>query len=71
MQFYDITHAPVKTRYALIKLRKPIVNIGRDDAYFRNMPAKTQQMFFLIANEFTMANTINISTDIQSTGSKH
>jgi hypothetical protein len=35
------------------------------------MPAKTQQMFFLIANEFTMANTIKISTDIQSTGSKH
>ena len=35
------------------------------------MPAKTQQMFFLIANEFTMANTIEISTDIQSTGSKH
>jgi hypothetical protein len=28
-------------------------------------------MSVLIANEFTMANTIEISTDIQSTGSKH
>jgi hypothetical protein len=69
--FYDNVHAPVKTRYALTELRKPIVNIGRDDAYFHNMPAKTQQMSFLIASEFTMANTISISTDIQGTGSKH
>jgi hypothetical protein len=59
--FYDDIHAPVKIRYALIKLRKPIVNIGRDGAYFHNMPAKTQQMSFLIANEFTMANTVSAS----------
>jgi hypothetical protein len=68
--FYDSIHAPV-IRYALIELRKPIVNIGRDGAYFHNMPGKTQQMSFLIASEFTMANTTNISTDIQSTGSEH
>jgi hypothetical protein len=45
----------------LIKLRKPSVNTGRDGAYFHNMPAKTQHMFFLIANEYTMANTVSTS----------
>jgi hypothetical protein len=50
---YDNIRTLAKIGYALIKLIfASLSSISRDDAYFHNMLAKTEQMFVLIANEF-------------------